>query len=947
MNRFLYTLMFALLLASPLKGQNRGYTVVFEVKDTDSNPVELATAVLNQALYGMTGAKGICTITNVPSGKYVYSVSLLGYETVVDSLAVGVSDIRVSVTMRESNLSLEGAVVTAQQDQVGSRSVINQDAIRHIQPKNLGDMLQLVPGNLVSSPNLNNLSQAMIREIDTEGNNNYAVGTSVIVDGAPISNDGNLQVLNANRYGSNADASTQQMGENTTGGKGTDLRLISGQNIESMEVIRGIPAAEYGNLTSGAVIVKTKSGHTPWEFKAQADPNSKMLYLGKGFNLTSGGATNFSVDWAQSWSDTRLHYKGYDRITASAGYSNQFGPVSFNLRAAFFTSLNNTKRDPQMSESFAEWKNENTGGRLGVNGSWRPSGGFITSLDYKVSGQVSRQHDWKSQWIYNPDGVITNTREEGLQEARFKRFGYQSEFEIESIPVNAFAQLLATKYIQFGQENHTNIKLGVEYNYDGNIGAGLTYDEENPPQAQSSHTLRPRAYTDIPGLSTVSAFLSDRTSFTVGSHKAMVEAGVRVSNLFLDKAKSGSVGGYFAAEPRFNFSFNILNRKNNRFLDDLSLSGGYGLMNKMPSLIYLYPDNAYYDNVALGRWSDNEQDRLALVTTTIVTETKNPDLKPMHSRKWEAGLSFAKGQVRGSVTFFNEKHTDCYGFESRMMDIWYPYYTVPEGARNLSFDAASKQVNYVLNGVPGTATKATYLERVGWSIPSNTYESYKSGIEYTLDLGEWKPLRTSLNITGAWFHIKRISSIDEYDNVGINTRLSQTNFFMVKQPAGSGSVRDRVNTNFAFITRIPALRMVFTTTVQVVWMESLQSVYEDDNGNSRYYERSFPDGDYFCADPLGYYDLEGKWYQWSEAAASNSLLYIYMNRIKDYNLAKDVIEPWAMLNFRLTKEIGKVADLSFIANNVTNTKKYHIKQSLAMQQIYPPMYFGAEVKINL
>lgn len=155
------------MLASPLQGQNRGCTVVFEVKDTNSNPVELATAVLNQALYGMTGAKGICTINNVPSGRYVYSVSLLGYETVTDSLTITSSNVRVSVTMRESNLSLEGAVVTAQQDQVGSRSVINQDAIRHIQPKNLGDMLQLVPGNLVSSPNLNNLSQAMIREIDT------------------------------------------------------------------------------------------------------------------------------------------------------------------------------------------------------------------------------------------------------------------------------------------------------------------------------------------------------------------------------------------------------------------------------------------------------------------------------------------------------------------------------------------------------------------------------------------------------------------------------------------------------------------------------------------------------------------------------------------------------------------------------------------------------------
>ncbi|MBR6269577.1 MAG: TonB-dependent receptor [Bacteroidales bacterium] len=948
LKRITAVLSLCLLCSVALSAQNNGNKVSFTVYDESSRPVEMAAVVLNQALYAITDAAGTCTISGLHSGRYVYTVSLLGYETVTDTIVVNSANISCKVVLRESNLSLESAVVTARQDQVGSRSVINQDAIRHIQPKNLGDMLQLVPGNLVTSPNLNSLSQATIREIDVNGDNNYAVGTSVIVDGTPLSNDGNLQVLNANRYGSSADGNNQTVGENTTGGKGTDLRLVSGQNIESMEVIRGIPAAEYGNLTTGAVIVKTKSGHTPWEFKAQADPNSKMLFLGKGFNLKTGGATNFSVDWAQSWADTRLHYKGYDRITASAGYSNQFGPVSFNLRAAFYTSINNTKRDPQMTESHAEWKNSNTGGRLGINGSWRPRSGFITSLDYKLSGQLSRQHDWKSQWIYNPDGVITNTREAGLAPANFKRFGYQSEYEIESIPLNVFAQLVASKYIQFGDENHTNLKVGAEFSYDGNMGKGLTYDEENPPQAQSSHTLRPRAYSDIPGLSSVSAFISDRTSFSIGSHKAMAEAGVRVSKLFLDSSKSGGNSGYFAAEPRMNLSFNILNRKNNRLLDDLTVNGGFGLMNKMPTLIYLYPDKAYYDNVAIGRWSDNEQDRLALVTTTVIENTQNPELKPMHSRKWEAGFSFAKGRVKGSLTYFNEKHTNGFGFESRILDIRYPYYTVPDGAKNLTFDAADKQVGYTIAGVPGTASKTEYLERVSWSIPSNTYDSYKSGIEYTLDLGEWKPIRTSLNVTGAWFHIKRLSTNVGYSNVNIDTRLSYTNFYMVKQAPGKGSVRDRVNTNFAFITHIPAVRLVFTTTVQVVWMESEYDIYEDEAGNSRYYSKSFPDGDYICADPLGYYDIDGNWYEWTPAAADNKLLYIYMNRVKDYDLAKDVIEPWAMLNFRLTKEIGKVADLSFIANNVTNTRKYHTnKHSLYLTQIYPPMYFGAEVKIKL
>ena len=75
------------------------------------------------------------------------------------------------------------------------------------------------------------------------------------------------------------------MSEQTTAGRGVDLRTVSAGNIESMEVIRGIPSVEYGNLTSGVVVVKTKAGHTPWEAKFQTDPNSKQVFAGKGFNL--------------------------------------------------------------------------------------------------------------------------------------------------------------------------------------------------------------------------------------------------------------------------------------------------------------------------------------------------------------------------------------------------------------------------------------------------------------------------------------------------------------------------------------------------------------------------------------------------------------------------------------------------------------------------------------
>ncbi|MBR1448737.1 MAG: TonB-dependent receptor [Prevotella sp.] len=922
--------------------------------DTKGQGIELATISLNQDLVTTSGGEGNFEIKNVPAGTYTYRVSFVGYETATGEFHVKTGREALQVRLNDLGLQLSNVTVTAKQVQMGSKSVIDQDAIRHIQPKSIGDLLQLVPGNLIENPNLNQLSQAHIREIeDVQSggkivyNANNAAGVAVFVDGTPLSNNANLEVLNTNRYGSTADNNGMMVGENATAGRGVDLRTVSAGTVESMEVIRGIPSVEYGNLTSGVVIVNTKSGLTPWEVKVSADPNSKLAFVGKGFNLNGGGAVNFSVDWAQSWADTRLHYKGYDRVTASAGYSNKFGRTTFNVRGAFHTSINNTKRDPQMTETYSEWKNNNTGGRLAINGRYTGDNTFITSLDYKLSGQLSRQHDWQSTWVSNPDGVSTNSREEGLHQAAMRRYGYQSEYTIESVPLNFYAQAVANKYIQLSENNHTTIKLGAEYSYDGNIGKGLTYDDDKQPQMMSIHTLRPRAYDDIPAISNLSAFVSDRADLSFGTIRAQVEAGLRLSNLFLNKEKSGGNSGYLVLEPRINLSLNLLNRKNNTMLDDLTLTGGFGLSNKMPSLLYLYPDAAYYDNVALGRWSDDPTERLGLIQTTIVQNTQNPDLKPTRSRKWEIGLQLQKGQVEGSVTYFNERHNDEYGFSTQLLWIDYPYFTLPEGATKPVFDPATNNVNYTLNGTTGTATKTIYTERASWGMADNTTRSEKHGIEYTLNLGEWKPLRTSLNISGAWLWIKRVRETISYENVSVNNRISTANQYCVVSPSGIGSITDRFSTNFAFITHIPAVKMIFTTNVQVVWRKSEKGIYEDENGHSRYYLKNYSDRDYMVVDPLGYYDMQANWHDWTAADAENSLLNGYMNRRQLFNLEPEVEKPWAMLSMRLTKEIGKTAELSFIANNLTNTHKYRrFSNNNGQYQSYPAMYFGGEVKLK-
>ena len=55
-----------------------------------------------------------------------------------------------------------------------------------------------------------------------------------------------------------------------------------------------------------------------------------------------------------------------------------------------------------------------------------------------------------------------------------------------------------------------------------------------------------------------------------------------------------------------------------------------------------------------------------------------------------------------------------------------------------------------------------------------------------------------------------------------------------------------------------------------------------------------------------------------------------------------------LLSLRFTKEIGKVAELSFTANNFPNVSRWHTNpHSLSRTQLYPAPYFGAEVKIKL
>ena len=920
------------------------------VLDYDNGePLEFVTVQIpKQGLWAMTDENGRFTIAIEKTGVYDYEIMTLGYQKTTGSIEIKSGNLETTIRLHAMSLALDDVVVTAQENKNGSTSAIVQTAIQHLQPKSVNDLLQLLPGGVTQNPDLNSAGQAYIREISSNANN--ALGTAVIVNGAPLSNDGNLQVLSATKSG------TSLMGNGqSTSGQGTDLRAISPDNIESVEVIRGIPSVEYGNLTSGAVLIKTKSGVTPFEAKVKLDSYSKLFFAGKGFSLgNKAGAINISADYSQSYTDIRQKYKGFDRITANAGYSNTFmtatSPLSLNATVSFFSNINNEKSDPQLKTD-ERIKNENMGIRFNVEGLWRLNKSWISNLGYSFMASFSRQKDFQNKYVILQSGVtpISDSYISQEYESRFQKASYYSPFTVEGKPIDLFAQVKADRLFQISADCFTKIKVGLEWSYNVNKGDGLQFDPMTPPEITGNQSIRTRSFKSVPALAKMSFFAEDRFQIPVRQSSMTLQAGLRFNSLMVDK-QLALRGNILTVDPRFNLEYNILNKKNNALFDDLTLSAGIGWISKSPTLLYLYPDKAYFDETSFAAMSATDPTQaLSVMTTKVIDQTANPNLKPATNRKIEVGIF---GQIRkfiGSVNFFYEKTKNEFGFSGIPVLMPFRRYSIPTGAENFAYE--NGMVYYTQNNERRQADIINDISFFTYSQPSNRYRTEKRGIEYSFNFGEIPALKTSLVVDGAWYYIKRWSTDRTFKTIS-SSYAGERYPYMAVMPAGlDGSVNTRFNTNFRLITHIPQLRMVFSTTAQVVWKLTEQRLCQDSNGNPLFYKAADPQAgnqEKYFVNPVGFIDKQGKYTLWDKSMENDYKYRLMMSQFVHGNyFDKEVFPPTVILNFRLTKEFGRWLDLSFMANNFLKIRKVAKRQTSSGYALLTiPMYFGAELKLK-
>lgn len=300
--------------------------------------------------------------------------------------------------MEQNTLRLKEIEVSARTKKEGGATPvtnISRAAIDHIQATSLADVLNLLPGSVPANQSLASANTVALRNFVDANTNSGALakssqamgsmGTSIIIDNAPVSNNSNLQIL--------APSAGVGASFESVAGNGVDLRQISTDNIESVDVIRGIASVQYGDVASGAVIVRSKAGKSPLQVRFKMNPNITQTSATAGHSLGgNNGNLNFSFDYAHSLNKETEAANTYNRYTAKLLYSNTFFK---KLRANFsldFISANDRMKLDEDDESLARKKSsDNTSIRFNANGSYLFNKEWLKTLQYTFSTSYTDQ----------------------------------------------------------------------------------------------------------------------------------------------------------------------------------------------------------------------------------------------------------------------------------------------------------------------------------------------------------------------------------------------------------------------------------------------------------------------------------------------------------------------------------------------------------------------------
>ncbi|SFN14727.1 TonB-dependent Receptor Plug Domain [Chryseobacterium oleae] len=916
MIRFLYFVVLFFFSTQLFYAQEEKSPVSIKVLNEDHKELSGVSVVIGQ-ISASTDQEGNTSIP-LSKGKHILKISYPEYED--KELTINVTATQyITINLKPVNKLEEVVIFSKESKGLTTKSVIDRQAMQHLQPSSFTDLMELLPGGLAKYPSFKGVNKATLREntgdISGDKYSTSSLGVQFMVDDNIINSNADLQISIDPKQFSNGPKGRE------TAFSGVDMRTISTNDIEKVEIIRGIPSASYGDLTSGLIKIERKIGQSPLQARFKADGYSKQYYVSKGFKITDQWQLSASADYLDSKSDPTNEFENYQRITASIRskkMSNLWGrPLEWRSNIDFSTNIDKMKYDPDNGYPSTD-KYESTNTRISLTNNFiyqLDKASFFNklTLNTAIRQGFEKIEQVKLIQLSGPRSFSLAT-EQGENVGFYPNLRYVANFSTEGKPLDITALFKANGVRKTGGITH-NYEAGLDWRYSKNNGKGLQYDMRTPPSA-SVNIERPRAYDEIPASNLLSAFFGDQMSYALDQHKFTLYAGLRMSkNLGIDR--SFAISKKVFTEPRLNFQYNLPHLMINNYPLKTDITLGYGLFYKQPTLLMLYPNKDYWDYTQLNYYHNDEQYRYVNFMT-YVQSRENKAIEAAKSIKKEIRLDLSYRNHELFVTYFKEDMNN--GFRNMVHTATHSY---------KQYDATQVDLSqWTPNGPDLTNVPYELKTNLGESlITENGSETLKQGIEFGYTSPRIKAINTRFTFTGAWFKTQYRNSVPYAFKPSVSIGLGPFPYYGIYKN-DNGYNNSNINYNVLIDTYLPSLDLIVSASLQ-------GSLYDHSINDRR------------IAEPISYYGADGIIHPFTDADRTDIYKqWLVRNVSVTDNL--DKITTFTLTgNIKITKSIYKALKTSLFVNRLFNySAPYTFNNVKVYRKGLNTPYFGMELNYN-
>lgn len=913
MKKLIFIAFFISGLCSALFAQTDKATVEGVVRDSDGKPLSFATMFIAELGTGVsTDLEGKFRFTGTKGTEYTLNVSYLNHVDKEVKVKAGSPEPLVIVLEEQSYELAEVVVMADYKKNQGSTAVINQQALEHIQPTSVADVLSLIPGGLFRESSATGFNRISLRQSGSD--DNTSLGMAVVMDGIPQDNDG----FRASIPGLSTDEYSDRLGMN----RGIDLKTLSTDHISKIEIVKGISSAKLGNLSSGVIQTTSKIGITPAQLRMKVDPLTKLIYLGKGFRISPKmGYLHTGIDYTSVYDDRRDPMSKYSRLTGQVTYNNSVDVGDKTLFLFFKLSevytLNQAKEDELTQDYNESFRNKYSRTGASFKAQMYDLGKIVDNVEFIASADYTYDLIDRNRLVQTgtplPSPLAT---EEGESEGIYLPSTYYSPFQIENKPLSLLTQLNAESLFETRSFRHKVI-YGLSWKRTKNYGEGVMVDMTRPPYPGNNEYVRPVPNRSIPALSVGAAYAEEQLKHSNRWFDFELNAGVRFTQMFNLDTKYTELRK-LQVEPRINaaLSFNI-DLAGGKSLRNM-FRFGFGQENKLPTLDYIYPNRVYKDMIVLNAYTRQDDPFNHLITYTKIYDVTNNSLRPNRNTKYEAGWDVEYEGYSLSLTFFKE-HSDR-GFESvaEYSPVRYTRYVDPIDGQPIVGRRPEKE-DYVAD---------PYATFVDMDIVRNSMKVEKKGLEYLLRFPKIIPLSTTVEINGAYYDTRYSSGAPlQYHPAFRDDDRPQPYVGIYRR---QDITRQRIfNTNLWFNTNIPRYKMIFTTFFQFIWLNEEMRINGDEY-------------------PSAYFDTDGRMHTVDDRI---------LQSIKDghtvwrhYHIYKEdfseTLPVSLTVNFKVTKEFSRMIRASFFVNNILDINPLYKNRYNQNVRVWQKSFFGAEMTFS-